>query len=115
MSFQNVALNAATNGITAAFPFISLHTADPGTTGTNESSASRRNPSWPAASGSGDSTVTAQNFTGGAVNGACTYVGFWSAVTGGTFGGSSPLSGNQTFDATGAYTIDSLTVNATAT
>lgn len=114
MSFTNAALNAGTNGISAAFPWVSLHTADPGTTGTSESTAARKNPTWPAASGTGDSTVTALNFTGGTANGACTYVGFWSASTGGTFGGGFALSGNQTFDASGNYTIDSLTVNATA-
>lgn len=115
MPFQSAALNAATNAIIAAYPYIALHSADPGSTGANETTAARKNPGWPSASAGGNSTVTAQVFTGGAANGACTFIGLWSAATGGTFGGGFPLSGNQTFDAAGSYTIDSLTVNGTAT
>ena len=114
MSFTPAAMNAATNGITAAYPWIALHSANPGTTGASETAAVRKNPTWPSASG-GVATVTAQAFTGGAANGACTYAGLWSAASGGTFGGGFPLSGNQTFDASGNYTLDSLTVNGTAT
>lgn len=114
MSFTNAGLNAGTNGITAAFPWVSLHTADPSTTGANEAAVARKNPSWPAASGTGDSMVTNLTFTGGVINGACTFVGLWSTSSGGTFGGGFALSGNQTFDSSGNYTIDSLTVNATA-
>lgn len=114
MSFTNAALNAGTNGIMAAFPYVSLHSADPGTTGANETTATRLHPTWPAASGTGDTTVTTLAFTGGAASGACTYCGLWSAATGGTFGGGFALSGNQTFNASGQYTIDSLTINAQA-
>jgi len=114
MAFTDAALIAGTNGITAAFPYVSLHSADPGTTGTNETTASRILPTWPAASGTGDATVSTLNFTGGTASGACTYVGLWSAASGGTFGGGFPLSGNQTFNASGQYTVNTLTVNAQA-
>jgi hypothetical protein len=114
MPFTNAALNAGTNGITAAFPYVSRHTADPGTTGANETTAARILPTWPAASGTGDATVSNLNFSGGAASGACTYCGLWSAASGGTFGGGFALSGNQTFNASGQYTINSLTVNAQA-
>lgn len=113
MAYTPAAMNAATNAITAAYPFIGLHSADPGTTGANETTATRKSAGWPAAS-AGRSTVTALAFTGGTGNGACTYVGFWSAATGGTFGGGFALSGNQTFDASGNYTVDSLTATGTA-
>lgn len=114
MSFSSAAMNTATNAVTAAYPWISLHSANPGTTGTSETTAARKNPTWPTAS-AGVSTVTAQAFTGGTASGPCTYAGLWSAASGGTFGGSWPLSGSQTFDASGNYTLDSLTVNGTAT
>ena len=115
MAFTNAALNAGTDGITAAYPYIALHTADPGTTGLNPATSARVNPTWPAASGSGDSTVSNVNFTGGTASGPCTYAGLWSASTGGTFGGGFALTGDQTFNAAGQYTITSMTVNATAT
>ena len=115
MTFTDAALQAGTNGITAAFPFLALHTADPGTTGTSPATSARINPSWPSATGSGDSTVTNVAFTGGASNGACTHAGLWSLVTGGSFGGGFALTGDQTFNSAGEYTITSMTVNATAT
>src|SRR4051794_41902318 len=91
MPFTNPALNAGTNGITAAFPFLSLHTADPGATGTNESAATtggnRINPTWPAASGTGDSAVTNVNFTGGGGARAGPLPGVWGAGAGGGGGG----------------------------
>src|SRR4051794_41250060 len=94
MPFTNPALNAGTNGITAAFPFLSLHTADPGATGTNESAATtggnRINPTWPAASGTGDSAVTNVNFTGGGAARAGPLVGLWALATGGVVGGGVP-------------------------
>ena len=115
MAFTNAALNAATNGLLAAYPFLSLHSADPGSTGASETSAARTNPGWPAASGSGDSTVSNVAFTGVAANGAVTFFGLWSAATGGTFGGGFALTGDQTANSAGAYTVTLATVNATAT
>jgi|tagenome__1003787_1003787.scaffolds.fasta_scaffold19712813_2 hypothetical protein len=119
MPFTNAALNAGTNGITAGFPFLSLHTADPGATGASESAATtggnRINPTWPAASGTGDSTVTNVNFVGGAASGPCTFVGMWSLATGGVFGGGFALTGDLTFNAAGEYTLTNFTVNGTAT
>ena len=115
MTFTDAALSAGTNGITAAFPFLSLHSADPGSTGASETTAARKNPGWPAASGSGDSTVSNVAFTGVAASGAVTFFGLWSAATGGTFGGGFPLPGDQTANSAGAYTVTLATVNATAT
>jgi len=115
VAFTDAALNAATNGLTAAFPFMSLHSADPGSTGASETTAARKNPGWPAASGSGDSTAANVAFTGVAPGGAVTFFGLWSAATGGTFGGGFALTGDQTANSAGAYTVTLATVNATAT
>jgi hypothetical protein len=101
-------LNAAADGFAAAFGFLSLHSADPGTGGTSETSAARVAAAWGAAA-AGAVTSTSKAFTGGASSGACTHVGYWSASSGGTFGGSRPLTGDQAFNAAGEYTVDSVT------
>ena len=95
---------------------LSLHTAQPASTtsGTNESTAGRQAAGWGAAA-NGDLTTTNKNFTGGAANGACTHVGFWSASSAGTFHGYVALTGDQTFNAAGEYTITSLTINGSST
>jgi hypothetical protein len=95
---------------------LSLHTAQPAslTSGTNESTAARQAAGWGAVASGGDFSTTNKAFTGGASGGACTHVGFWSAVTGGTFYGYQALTGDQTFNAAGEYTITSLTVSGTS-
>ena len=113
MGFTDSALDDATNGVTAVITAVSLHSADPGTTGANETSAGRQTPTFAAASGSGDAPLTAAlAFTGGAASGACTHYGLWA---GAVFKGGFPLTGDQTFNAAGEYTVDNITVNATAT
>ena len=108
-------LNVGADAMRAAMTHLSLHTAQPAspTSGTNESTAARVLASWPAASG-GDLTVSNKSFTGGASNGACTHVGFWSASSGGTFHGYVALTGDQTFNSAGEYTITSLTINGSS-
>jgi hypothetical protein len=91
----------------------SLHTADPGGTGANESSAARQAVAFNV-DGDGDLTLTVtENFTGGAASGACTHVGLWSAITGGTFRGGFALTGDQTFNAAGEYDVTGITINVT--
>lgn len=114
MALVDAALNTAADAITAAYPYVAIHTADPGTTGANESTAARVAAAWPAASGSGDVTITNKAFTGGAASGPATHLGLWSALTGGTFGGGFALTGDQTFNAAGEYTITSHTINGSA-
>jgi hypothetical protein len=113
MALNTAALNAEASALASTYPYLSLHSADPGSTGTNETSAARVAAGWGAASG-GAITASNKSFTGGAASGACTYVGLWSAATGGTFGGGFALSGDATFNAAGAYTVTSLTVTGTA-
>jgi hypothetical protein len=54
------------------------------------------------------------NFTGGAASGAATHLGFWSAATTGTFYGWQALTGDQTFNAAGEYTVTGITITGTA-
>lgn len=84
--------NAALNGIagvgnTNVIPFVSLHTATPGTTGTSENANSgsyaRQACSWNTASGGNMTNSTSLTFsTLGSV--AVTHIGTWSS---GTYGG----------------------------
>src|SRR3954447_26863648 len=101
MAFSNAALNKATEAITGAVGgcFMGLHSADPGVNGTTAAVGTRQPVTFPAASGSGDATAPAVNFTG--LNGGqtVTYVSLWTASTGGTFLGSWTLSGDQAANA----------------
>lgn len=86
----------------------SLHTADPGSTGTSEvpgGSYARKPLSWAPASSGSKSTSAGLVFDvpgGGTV---ITHLGYWSAATGGTFRGSRPLDAAQTYATAGTYTV----------
>jgi hypothetical protein len=54
------------------------------------------------------------DFEGGAASGAATHLGFWSAPTGGVFYGFVPLTGDQSFNAAGEYTVNSISLNGSA-
>lgn len=115
MALNTAGLNAALtgSGFTAAFPYISLHTTGAVTSSANESSAARVAASW--GSGSGTATITSKAFTGGAASGAVVRVGYWSASTAGTYGGGTLLTGDQTFNAAGEYTVTAVTETGTGT
>jgi len=71
--------------------YISLHTADPGTTGASEVSGGTyaRQPvstsNWNAAASGQTSNVSSITFSGIAVSTIITHVGIWDAVSGGNF------------------------------
>jgi hypothetical protein len=111
MALNPTALTALITDFTALAPYVALHGADPGTTGTSPTSAARVAATW---SVSGAVATAAANlaFTGGFSNGAVTHVGYWSALTGGTFYGSQALTGDATFNSAGQYTLTSLTETA---
>lgn len=67
--------------------WISLHTADPGTTGASEATGgspayARKQTTWGAAS---NGAITGSEVTIDAAQGTYTHAGIWSAETGGTF------------------------------
>jgi hypothetical protein len=94
---------------------LSLHTAQPDAAGSNAAASARVAASWGSAVTGDFATLTNKAFTGGAASGPCTHVGFWSASTAGTFYGWLALTGDQTFNSAGEYTITSLTIPGTAT
>lgn len=118
MALNDTALNAMADHLASVATHISLHTADPGVGGANEdATVVRQAAGWNAASGGDIAISSARNFTGGTASGACTHVGLWSNGTNGTgtFYGGYALSGDQAFNAAGEYTVNTLTVNGSAT
>jgi hypothetical protein len=105
-------LNAQLSNLATLAPYLSLHSADPGSTGTNETTAARVAASWGTPSAGSMAAAANLAFTGGASNGAVLYVGLQSASSGGTFRGAYPLAGGSdtTFNAAGAYTLSSFSV-----
>jgi hypothetical protein len=114
MPLTNAALNAMADHLASIADFASLHSADPGTTGTNETTAARQGIVWDAAANGDISLTGTEAFTGGAASGACTHVGLWSAASGGTFYGGFALTGDQTFNAAGEYTLTDVTINGSS-
>lgn len=111
---NDATLNVGIDAITAVAGYLSLHTATPNSSGSNESTAARVAAGWGASATGGDVTVTNKAFTGGAANGPVVAVGLWSASTGGTFRGYAVLTGDATFNAAGEYTLTSVAISTTA-
>lgn len=88
---------------------VSLHSADPGTTGINETTAARQTPAWTNTNGVLTLSAT-EAFTGGAASGAVTWVGLWD--TGGVhfLGKFQITTGDLTFNAAGQYTLNNITI-----
>jgi hypothetical protein len=84
------------NGARTNFTHLSLHTADPGATGTSEISGgayARKSIPWDAAPSAGRLDTQADIvFDGPASQVTVTHVGYWTALTGGTFKNSFALS-----------------------
>lgn len=102
---KNTMLNALGGSVT----YFSLHTADPGSSGTAEVSGApyaRKAASWAAAS---SGTVATNANVAFDVPGSTTitHLGYWSAVSSGTFLGSRALDTQQTFATAGTYTLSS--------
>lgn len=115
MPLNDTILNIGAAAMQSAMTHASLHTAQPDATGSNASAAARKPITWVTAA-NGDMVATVDlAFTGGAASGAATHIGFWSAITAGTFYGWLPLTGDQTFNAAGEYTVTGITITGTAT
>lgn len=102
MGASTTARNQALDGLatpTNTLAFVALHTADPGTTGTNENAATggyaRQACTWNAASSGSKTNSSSLTFsTAGSV--PVTHFGTFSAVSAGTFGMSGALSSSVT-------------------
>lgn len=99
--------------------FVSLHAADPGTSGTSEVTGgnpvyARKAMSW-AAAATGSKSSNAQIVFDVPASTTISHLGYWSALTNGTFYGSRALDTNQTYPTQGTYTIASGNVTETLT
>jgi hypothetical protein len=115
MSWATAGRNKRADATAALITAVSLHTGDPGGSGTsNEWSGggyARQTPSFAAASGGAADLSAAMAFTGPAATTAA-YVGLWQ---GSTFLGSfARSSGDAASNAAGEYNVTSLPVQAAA-
>ena len=114
MPLNDTILNIGNAAAQTAMTHAQIHTAQPDATGSNEATSARQAITWVTAA-NGDLVITADLvFTGGAASGPATHIGFWSALTVGTFYGWLPLTGDQTFNAAGEYTVTGSTITGTA-
>lgn len=114
MALNDTILNIGVAAMQAAATHAQIHTAQPSAGGSNEATSARQVITWVTAA-NGDMVATVDlAFTGGAASGPATHIGFWSALTVGTFYGWLPLTGDQTFNAAGEYTHTGTTIAGTA-
>jgi hypothetical protein len=107
MALSNAGKDALLEGLAAAASHISLHTADPSTTGANELTGgtyARQSIPWGSASAGTLSNDDAIVFDV-AADRTITHIGYWSADTDGTFYGGRELDESQTFATAGTYTM----------
>lgn len=117
MALNNTAMVVAANALRSAMTHMQLHSGDPGASGTsNVTSAARQPITWSAATSDGDfGLASTVNFTGVAANGATQYVSLWSQLAaGGTWYGNFQLTGDQTANAAGEYSVTTLNLNGSA-
>lgn len=118
MTLFDSALVLAATPVRAAITHIQFHTGAPGAAGTSNVAAGARIPvTWGAIDSDGDFQNSADIAkTDGTANGACTHISYWTALTAGTCHGAEPLTGDQTFNSAGAYTITTggLVINSVA-
>ena len=113
MPLNTAAVQIGSAAIAAAITHVAIHTAQPDASGSNQSAAARV--AAAATSTAGVISVGAKAFTGGAANGPATHVGYWTALTAGTFLGWRALTGDQTFNAAGQYNLTGATETGSST
>lgn len=115
MPLDATALSAEADILVADVGLMRLHSADPGTGNSNPTTAADQAVSL-VNDGSGNLSVGSTPFTGGAANGACTWVTLWDAGGSTRYGKFQiPVDQDQAFNAAGEYTVDSLTLTASST
>lgn len=105
--FSVDAENAAVTGIKNAATYISLHSADPGTTGTSEITGgayTREAVVWGTVSNS-SVTSNAPATLDVPAGTTITYWGLWSALNAGTFYYGGQLPAPETFGSNGTYSL----------
>ena len=108
MALSNAGKDVMLDALADVAVYVSLHTADPGTTGANEATGgspaySRKSITWNTAANGNLDSSNQPVFDVPA--GTYSHFGLWSAATGGTFYGGGALSASETFAAQGTYTL----------
>ncbi|GII84594.1 hypothetical protein Ssi03_25840 [Sphaerisporangium siamense] len=116
MALSPAGKNIALDALGAAADFVSLHTADPGTTGANEvtgGSYARQTKTWNAASGGNLDDSNAPSFNIPAST-TISHFGLWTEATGGTFLGGGALSASESYGAAGGtYQLTDVDISLT--
>lgn len=109
MAFPNVTKEAAVVAAKATnFAFASLHTGAAGTTGANEATGgspayARKAITW--TDGASDGQTVGAQVTFDVPAGTYVEIGFWSAASGGTFGGSIALASSAVLGSQGQVLV----------
>lgn len=116
MPLNNAALQVAGAAIAGAVTHVGFHTADPGAAGTTGVITGGRFAITLTSTNGSLTLSSAVNATGLAAGASVAYVSFWSASTGGTYYGSAQrTTGDATVNAAGEYTLNSVSIPASAT
>jgi hypothetical protein len=103
-------LNVGANAMRSQMAWLSLHSAVPDASGSDESIADRRPSAW-APPTTGDLSSASVAFTGGEPNGPIKAVGFWNDENVGTFWGYFPVGeGDVIFNGSGDYVVGAFTL-----
>jgi hypothetical protein len=106
MAYQTAAKNAALDGIGTAASWISLHTADPSTSGANEvptGTYARKQTTWGAAASSSKTGSAVVIDVPGSTT--VSHWGFWTASSGGTFFYGGTLPASEAYSSAGQYSL----------
>lgn len=104
MAFTSASKDVAVNALTEIGTWVSVHSADPGTTGTSEVAGVSRAQTTFGSSSSGTASGSQVTFTG-VPAGSYTHYGIWTAQTGGTFRYGFSLSPGVTLSASGTVLL----------
>lgn len=96
LGFSTAAANAHLDDQGDTYPWIKLHTGDPGGSGTSNAATetTRQQATFSSASGAAKTTSADLTWTNVAAVEDYTHYSMWTASTGGTFGGSGTITAN---------------------
>ncbi|MFC5996959.1 hypothetical protein ACFQE5_22365 [Pseudonocardia hispaniensis] len=104
MAYTNTALTTAVTAVKNAATYISLHTADPGTTGASEVTGgtyARKATTWGSVT---NGSVTGSEVTLDIPSGTTiTHWGLWTLASGGTFYYGGALAASESYGSNGTY------------
>lgn len=111
MALATAAIQTGAAAIASAINKVRLHTGDPTASSGTANLTTAPDKTVVATASNGVITIPSTNFTGGAASGPATYVSYWAGTT---YYGCEPLTGDQTFNAAGEYTVDSVTITGSS-